>query len=410
MRSKPPIRRNRAPGWLSRRAKLRGLALLGTATLSLTALGLTLAGPAMADPTTSYVAVGSDTTQDVMDAISNTLIGNATIGSWDAINPVSANAGEIITPAKVSSAGAQTPCSFTRPNGSGQGLTALRESINPATTATPALGVEPGCVDIGRSSSGPPAANLDPAGQLIWIPFALDAVGVATGATTNITTADMFTFADLQNLYDNCATVTEGGVTYNPGTATAGQQQIDLYIPQSGSGTRNFWATKLNFNATTPPACVHDHIVAGPNTGSIVEEHNGLAYQSDPNGYGPFSIAQWISQRNGHNDRRHGAVLHNLDGISPFSNGDPNTGTLNTNWNANLKREVYNIIAYDRVVNTGDGNFDPVLAGIFAGTTSRVCSQSFTIRSYGFATLSASTPDLCGSTANSLRAFVAGTI
>jgi len=409
MRSNPPISRNRAPGKRRRATRLK-IAILGTATLSFAALGLSMAGPALADPTTSYVATGSDTTQDVMDALSNVSFGNAIIGSWDAINPVSAVAAQIITPGKISSTGTQTPCSFTRPNGSGQGLTALRESINPATTATPVLGVQQGCVDIGRSSSGPPSANLDPNGVLVWVPFALDAVGVATGGTTNISTADMFTFADLQTLYDNCGNVTEGGVTYNPNTAGAGQQQIDLYIPQSGSGTRNFWATQIGFSNTAPPACVHDTIQAGPNSGASVEEHNGLAYQSDPNGYGPFSIAQWISQRNGHNDRRHGAVLHNLDGISPFSNGNPTTGTLNTSWDAQLKREVFNIVAFDRIVNTGDGNFDPTLAGLLAGTTSRVCGQAFTIRNYGFATLSASTPHLCGATSSDLRAFTAGTI
>jgi phosphate transport system substrate-binding protein len=411
MRSKPPIRRNRATGWLGRRAKLRGLALLGTATLSLTAVSLTSAGPALADPTTTYVAVGSDTTQNVLDGIANASFGNALVGSWDSVNPVTQTIGEIITPAKISSGGTQTNCSFTRPNGSGQGLIALRESINPSTTAGPPnLGVEQGCVDIGRSSSAPPAANLNPAGQLVWVPFALDGVATATGGTTNITTADMFTFADLQTLYANCGTVTEGGVTYNPGTATTGQQQIDLYIPQSGSGTRNFWASTLGFSNTSPPACVHDHIVPGvPNAGAVVEEHDGTAYQSDPNGFGPFSIAQWIAQRNGVQlDRRHGAVLHNINAVSPFSNGNPATGTLNTNYP--ITREVFNIVAYDRVVNTGDGNFDPVLSGLLAGTTSRLCSQSFTIRNFGFATLSASTPDLCGSTANSLRAFVAGTI
>jgi len=46
----------------------------------------------------------------------------------------------------------------------------------------------------------------------------------------------------LTNLYGNCVTVTEGGVTYNPNTATTGQQQIDLYAPQPGSGTLRFWA------------------------------------------------------------------------------------------------------------------------------------------------------------------------
>ena len=91
---------------------------------------------------------------------------------------------------------------------------------------------------------------------------------------------------------------------------------IDLYVPQPGSGTRNFWGTTLgNFptGAGALPACVHDHIIAGAlapaNDGNVsvpVEEHDGTAVATDPNGYGPYSIAQYISQSHGHNPRIHG--------------------------------------------------------------------------------------------------------
>src|SRR5215469_10929319 len=56
---------------------------------------------------------------------------------------------------------------------------------------------------------------------------------VAVGSDTTQVVMDAFAGGpsgktDLTNLYGNCATVTEGGVTCNPNTATTGQQQIDV--------------------------------------------------------------------------------------------------------------------------------------------------------------------------------------
>jgi hypothetical protein len=270
----------------------------------------------------------------------------------------------------------------------------------------------------------------------VYVPFALDAVAGATGPSTctpstlcpsftaqlidkttgaitttsatpvptKITTADQFTFADLQTLYDNCATVTEGGVTYNPGTASGTQVQINLYIPQPGSGTRSFWASTLGFNNTTPPACVHDTIVGGAlasagTANNLVEEHDGTAVATDPNGFGPFSIAQWISQRNGHNDRRHTAILHSLvpsgggSAVSPFSNGNPATGSLNANFP--ITRDVYSVVSFTRVSNTNDPLFN-----LLNGTNSFLCTEQAGIISFGFALI----PSTCGEVVASLRA------
>jgi phosphate transport system substrate-binding protein len=320
------------------------------------------------------------------------IVGGGVFGSWDAVNAGTPGVfHDTINP--------KTGCTMTRPNGSGEGLSALRKSINPATAAGQlADPPEPGCVDVGRSSSGP-GGNQNNAGLLVYIPFALDAVATATGGTTNIAQADGFTLAQLQGLYQ-CTPQTVGGVTYDPNSPPAGGNQgINLYIPQPGSGTRNFWATTMGISSTSLPACVHDHSVV---TAALVEEHDGTVYQGDPNGFGPFSIAQWISQNNGHNDRRHGAVLHNINSVSPFSGSSLNTAYPVT-------REVFNIVEFARVT-PGDPKFDQGLFNIFVtpagGPNSTICSQSLTIRSYGFATLSASTPHTCGQVATSLRAFL----
>lgn len=401
------MRRNRTV-----RARLKAVPVVAVVCAGLTALTIAFAGPANADPNTTYVAVGSDTTQDVMDQFAIDEFPGQ-IGSFDAVNPVTATAHEIIVP--------KPGCSMTRPNGSTEGLNALRKSINPNTTATQ-LAAPPtaGCIDFSRSSSGP-GSNAATDGVLQYVPFALDAVGTATGpatavtgsdpaVATSITNANLFTEGtpttpgDLVHLYRDCQAITEGGVTYDPNIpAAAGDQQIHLYVPQAGSGTRNFWASTLGFNATTLPSCVHDTIVG---TSTAVEEHDGTAYAQDTDGLGPFSIAQWVSQSNGHHDRRHSAVLHNLTAaatggtaVAPLTSG----GTLNINYP--IRREVYNIVQRDKIVS-GDSNFDPTLAALLAGSGSQMCSDVLTILNYGFATLNSSPlGHTCGATTNDLRAF-----
>jgi phosphate transport system substrate-binding protein len=377
---------------------LVGAIVAATATAGLV---VGVAGPAAADPTTSLVGVGSDTTQDVMDDISVKVSGGL-LGSWDAVDPVTKTPGLQIAP--------KPGCTMTRPNGSGQGLNALRKSINPNTTAAQlADPPEPGCVDWARSSSGP-GTNASPTGALIYIPFALDAVATATGpatavtgtdpaVATNIKDANLFSMTDLKNMYDSCTPVTPAGSTvqYVPdGTVTdATHQPIHLYIPQAGSGTRSFWLTQLSVPATLP-SCLHDTIVG---TTTIVEEHDGTVYAQDADAFGPFSIAQWVAQKNGHNDRRHNAVLHNLDGIAPLTAG----GTLNQAYT--IKREVYNIVPFARVTSTAAA--DKQFVAQFNGSGSSICGNSVSILNFGFALLnSAPLGHTCGQLdQQNLRAF-----
>jgi hypothetical protein len=438
MNPKPPNTRTGKSGWLRQQTvRFKGLAVVGALALGCAGAAFAAAAPASADPATNYVAVGSDTTENVMNGWAQ-VVSNGVVASYDAVNPVTAAAQEIITPSKVTNSTAGfSNCSFTRPNGSTEGFNALDfSSTNGGGGLTQdAVAPQNGCIDISRSSSAPGinstgAGSLDPtSGNLIYIPFALDAVTGATGPTTsagdvsttiacestttgctggqitftpsltNITTADNFTIADLKALYASCTTVSEGGITYNPGTAAAGQQQIDLYVPQSGSGTLKFWAKTLGFSATSLPACVHPTILAGPGVGEAVEEHDGSAVASDPNGYAPNSIAKWLSMKNGLvQDVRHDSALHNVNATSPFSG---------TKMNASFPiiREIFNVVQYDRVVNTSDGNFDSVLSALLTGTSGSLCRAAFTITQYGFATLptTGSTFDQCGSTASSLR-------
>jgi phosphate transport system substrate-binding protein len=378
---------------------------------ALTTTGLAVAAPASADPATTYVAVGSDVTQDVLNQFASDEF-PAQIGSWNAVNPTTAVAHEIITP--------RPGCSMTRPNGSTEGLNALRKSINPSTTAAQlAAAPSAGCVDIARSSNGP-GTNASTNGALQYIPFALDALATATGpataitgtnaaVATAITHADDFTLGTqtspgtLITLYRDCKAVTVDGVTYDPNIpAATDDQQIHLYVPQAGSGTRTFWATTLGFNGTTLPSCVHDTIVG---TTTQVQQDDGTVYAQDADALGPFSVAQFVSQSNGHDDRRHNVVIHSLNPLA--TGGTPVqpivSGALNTAYP--IVREVYDIVQRSRVVS-GGANFDPTLAALLAGPNSQLCQDELTILGYGFATLDdAPLGHTCGAVTNDLRGF-----
>ena len=193
------------------------------------------------------------------------------------------------------------------------------------------------------------------------------------------------------------------GVTYDPNIpAAAGAQQIHLYIPQSGSGTRTFWASTLGFNSTSLPSCVHDTSVG---TSLPVQQDDGSVIAGDPDGIGPFSIAQFVAQSNGIDDRRHGVALHSLFAAATGGTAiAPTTGgALNPNYP--IRREVYNIVQRSRITS-GSANFDPTLANLLVGTNSQLCSDVLTILNYGFATLAGSPlGHSCGAVTNDLRAF-----
>src|SRR5579862_8208994 len=91
---KPP--RSRGLG----RRRARRLVAAGTVVASIVSVGVAAtAGTAVADPSITYLVVGSDTTQDVMNAFANDLSGNL-VGSFDAVNPVTGASHDAITAAK----------------------------------------------------------------------------------------------------------------------------------------------------------------------------------------------------------------------------------------------------------------------------------------------------------------------
>lgn len=336
--------------------KLKKIAALGAA-IGLILSGVGLASTASAEPVSGgYVAVGSDTLQDSMNALTNgtTASGVAvritaagrTIGNYDAFGSAAI---------QVKSNGPF----FARPNGSGAGRDALRASLsgNPFSlngNTTPARVIS-AQVDIARSSSG---ATADANGRLLYVPYARDAVAYAYKGG-NAEWANL-TPAQLKSIYEGTLT-TVGGLPVKP------------RLPQTSSGTRTFFLGAIN---VTNPAGVADasNTTVPENDASILADGEII----------PFSAASWIAQANNVSGVNTIAVSTGVSLGSPVSGAAAFTGTTpnlvaNSAFynNTTFGRDTYLIVARSRVQQsftyTGAPAYDPVLANLVSGS-----STSFT--------------------------------
>ncbi|MEU6539279.1 Ig-like domain repeat protein [Streptomyces sp. NPDC047000] len=240
--------------------------------------GLALSSPAYADPTPAgtfrqLVGTGSDTTQDVLNALAGDDVNGksytasavksangAGIASYDAIEPGTGSAGSNIT---TRSGGP----SFLRPNGSGKGRLALSEALTGDKYPDSSGVTIKGQVDFARSSSGPSTSGT----ALTYIPFARDAVGIAVkGAALGDLSVDQ-----LHDIYSGTLTVLNG-------------QTLHPKIPQSGSGTRKFFLSAIGLTDSTLSPAV-----------PTVQENQADAALTEDGALAPFSVGSWIAQING---------------------------------------------------------------------------------------------------------------
>ncbi|WP_436523352.1 hypothetical protein [Actinoplanes sp. HUAS TT8] len=308
----------------------RFLAAVGMGLIA--ALAVT-ASPAQADPAGDptyrvLAGVGSDTTEGVMNGLSDLVLDGTTkqIASYDAFGSQT-----IKTKA--------TGCEITRPSGSGAGVTALVNSLD----------ANNGCVDFARSSSNNSASY--PGKNLTYIPFGVDAVTYAVRGDSNI--SRKLTKAQLTSIY-NCSNTT----LYKP------------LLPQFGSGTRSFFLKSLGFTDASTFTQTANHTCIGEvdATNAPLQENNGTLL-TDPKQIVPYSIAQYLSQTTAVVADVHGkSVLGQLDGIAPT--------VLNTG--STMTRDVYNVVPTARI------GAEPY-ASVFVGPTSKICSNTTTIKKFGFA-------------------------
>lgn len=373
----------------------------GIKRFSVAALGLGVAGAlistgmASADPSGSPAGntrplqgTGSDTSEEIMNALSDVV----TIGGQKVISSYNANGGAFTSrPSGCSYAATGTvgaPDGVVRPNGSGQGRSALVAS---ETAGNP----RQNCLDFARSSSIGSTAGSN----LTYIPFAKDAVAFAVTASSNL--PKQLSIADLRAMYD----CTYPG--FEDSSAAPGwQSTFKALIPQSGSGSRDFFYNTIlgyaNSTLTGDPATVRgcvsdekDRSGRGDYTNNNgIQEHR--ANVLDNNSIVGVSIGQYIAQVTGVSPSFIGkgvlGSIVNTAGDIPSHAFllNPTYGTVagaGDPQNAPATRDIYN------VVPTADLS-DPEVDQVFTGSDSLVCLQSAVIAKFGFGTLGAA----CGST------------
>jgi hypothetical protein len=321
----------------------RSFLLTAGACLAALALG---AGSALADPPAGadrpLVGVGSDTTQDVMNAFANgDPAANPPYPGVQNPNPPptlllsSFNATGSATIDTHPGLPAGSPChTFPRPAGSGSGMDALQNDTN-------------GCIQFARSSSD--QHNTRP--TLTFFPFAQDTVTYAS--RTASAAPPNRTVQQLHDLY-SCAT---------PST-------IQPTLPHFGSGSRTFFLSALGLTDSATYVqdnpCVIDTL---PN-GTPIEEHDGRQIQGN-SWINLYSVAQYTTQTIGVTADRHGvSILRGINGNDSHSSSFP----------AAFVRQVFN------VVRNADAN-NPQVVSAFSGGNSQICQHPEMIGRYGFKTI-----------------------
>jgi len=387
---------------------------LGLATLSLS-VGFAMStgtAPAAADPKqlSALVGAGSDTTQEVMNAmagftyingyspINSGATGNYQhLASWDA------------TPAQTASDNCITPVingpTFTRPNGSTEGRKSLYASSTSAAagwtgktytlesgTVLPVCATAVnigGTVNFARSSSLKSGTGTD----VVFIPFGRDALSFVSyrpGGGSPLTT---LTKKNLIDIYSGATRVT---VADPDGTGTVTIVPCGI---QTGSGTYSSFLSLVQSDATKDGNATAECTAAG--NGSRVQESKADqmkakgdalfatgTYAADTQlvvvmGY---SASAYIAQANGvatpagYNSVQLGGISDNSnDGATgvdlglPVIAGTPVSPNPTFYADAAFGRDVYNVVRRSNLVNTGTGAaLNNAYVSIFADTNTAV--------------------------------------
>ncbi|ALV42493.1 hypothetical protein AU252_16180 [Pseudarthrobacter sulfonivorans] len=356
--------------------KLKSFQAVGAICVTALALGLISSASASAEPTTPdrpLAAVGSDTIQDVWNALTNA--GPIrTVASYDAFG----------TPATIVTKTGVT--AFTRPNGSGAGVKALSASLNPLNhvykdSANNSFTLKRNDVDIARSSSSPSVAGTD----LTFLPFARDAMTVAVKDSTN--TPLNLTTQQIANIFSCTAGdgVTIDGTTGKP---VIGTMTFTPKLPQAASGTRAFFVKAIGVTPNT--TCI-------PDVEQNYPENNGAALINDGDIIA-FSAAQWIAQKNGAmaNTTAAGQVLANIDGLKAIdpataapalAPGDlyGNAAVAPASGKGIFARDTYNVVSSS--TQTSKLIYSLVLSNAVT-TNLKTIGSKVIINKFGFKTLS----------------------
>jgi hypothetical protein len=377
------------------------------AGLAVTALGAgLLTGSASADPAqlSAIVGVGSDTTQDVMNALAGRSAGilYTPLASSDATG----GRQMISFDATAATAGAADNCittktgapSFTRPNGSTGGRRALSRALDGTGYGSAECGGVKdisGLVDFARSSSGVTTTT----GDLTYIPFGRDALSFAY-YRKNGTPVTTLTRAQLTTLF------------------TAGPTTIDgvRIVPcgiQLGSGTYQFWNTVTTASTTAEgtATALCNGLGFDSATSGRAQESDGpdlkdrgeaialLAGESDTQVIIGFSAGSFIARSNGKAAPAPGtgvgigSISNNGSSVnlgSPIAGTAPNLTPNATFFNdSTFGRRVFNVFASSLIDGPGNADIKSMFVdsnGATAGNTAVICNAPYTatVETLGF--------------------------
>jgi hypothetical protein len=408
-----------------------------------------MADPAATPPVTatSLAGFGSDTTQDVMNAIAadvNAKTGR-TASAWIANYDTNGATTVVAKPGGVP---------IPRANGSGEGYKLLQvakgtlgsSAIVSGSTKSPVTvttSQAAGQVDFARSSSNTKEANA--AGIWSYVPFAKDAVTIATNPLVATATGDhtaalnnqlsvgtAITAATDPTWYNifNCVTryvyTTAAGVYVGVGAdATplpSGATKATLLkpqIPAFGSGTRSYFVGLMGYTdsatlidpASEKTFCLTDTFTPAGGALQGINEHDGISIKTVGVGaLAAYSIPQWVAQSNSATtkvvDRRAGTiVLGTKNTATPAVAIAPTTGAGTvlsprvTNVDFPVKRVMFNVVPYGKLADSSTQEYK-----VFNGQNSEVCQATAAISRMGFIPLTnvetPSTTEHCGWTGN----------
>lgn len=237
----------------TRTVRTTAIAAASLAVVATSALNVS-ADPGFVPDNDDIVVVGSDTTQFVLNDLaalynSRTPAPARRLASFDATGSATIQ----VRPGE----------SINRPNGSSAGVS---EVANPTNPGVP--------VDSARSSRAKRAS--DPA-DLAFLKFAKDQLRWM--ANDDVTGVTSLSDAQLEGIY-NC-TITNWNQVGGPNLP------IVPLLPQTQSGTRAEWASRVNINSTTPPSCVTDQ-------NNTVQEHDPTPVKNTAGSIAVVSVGRYI--------------------------------------------------------------------------------------------------------------------
>jgi hypothetical protein len=426
-----------------------------SATAAIITAGFIAAPAAMADPSgtpavgaSTLAGYGSDTTQDVMNALATAINADhasdaaAWVASYDALGDTT------IANPKGGTSGATVP----RANGSGEGLKLLQTAVGHAATqnitsgtlksaiTSGAASVIAPLVDFARSSSDRGNTTNASNGVFSYVPFAKDALTLAVNpasasngiaALGNVLTqgasGDTATTASIYSIYHCLArfVYTNSSTNAYIGVGAAASSdagvtstEIKPVLPAYGSGTRKYFVTTIAgyssdsgtlISSANHNQCISDKYDATTHVGNAdstyvsangagINEHDGTALQGIGDGaVGPFSIPQWVAQSAaatansapnlaGVTDRRHSVVLL---GATGSAGAQAPVVSSKANPNFPFIRTMFNVLPYKLVRNSATQQY-----AVFNGAAdTSICSKGSVIEAMGFIKLNTtSTP------------------